>query len=269
MAETKTNIGLNVSLPQSLDTIIENVLGPTSETLGQDLNTLYKKGTDKIFRKSMQKIDNPTDNKTANLRVARDVFFNGAFTDSDITAEYFGGILASSRTKDGKDDSGIFYLDIVKSLSSEQLKTHYIVYNMFHQLLQTEPPHRDFGMANNAELSNFKIFVPSFDLVTKNFNELGYLLFGLHSKKLIENFHSHNIKLKNNKILPIIEINPTTLGVQLFSVAYNKFDSWEEFSTIEFKDWEDIRIPKNFSSNKDILLKKLKIPEDQIVNESN
>ena len=47
------------------------------------------------------------DGKQANLGVSRDVLWNGAFSTESICAEYFGGILASSRSEDGKDDSAI------------------------------------------------------------------------------------------------------------------------------------------------------------------
>jgi len=50
---------------------------------------------------------NLEDGKAANLRVTRDVIWNGAVTDDEVCAEYFGGILAASRTEDGKDDSAI------------------------------------------------------------------------------------------------------------------------------------------------------------------
>ena len=34
----------NLIIPKSIDTIIENVLGPTSKEIGQDIRNLYKKG---------------------------------------------------------------------------------------------------------------------------------------------------------------------------------------------------------------------------------
>jgi hypothetical protein len=66
--------------------------------------------------------------------VARDVLWNGALTNDEVCAEYFGGILASSRSEDGSDDGVIYYVDVIKSLSSKQLKLHYVIYNSFNKL---------------------------------------------------------------------------------------------------------------------------------------
>ncbi len=114
--------------------IANKLLGKTAETISDDIANLYKVGRDKIFATAVRKTANMNDGKIANLRVARDVFFNGSFTDEAICAEYFGGILASSRSVDGKDDIGVFYTDIIKSLSSSQLKLHYIIYHSLNKL---------------------------------------------------------------------------------------------------------------------------------------
>lgn len=106
----------------------EKILGKTFVTIGTDLAKLYEKGRDKIIEKATKKITNIDDGKSANLRVSRDVFWNGSFTDESICAEYFGGILASSRSMNGEDDLGIYYVDLIKSLSSSQLKLHYLLY---------------------------------------------------------------------------------------------------------------------------------------------
>jgi len=110
----------------------KKLLGKTFDIISEDIATLYTKGRDTIIKKSTEKIPNINDGKSSNLRVTRDVFWNGSFTEEAVCAEYFGGILASSRSKGGKDDTGVYYVNLIKSLSSNQLKLHYLIYLSFN-----------------------------------------------------------------------------------------------------------------------------------------
>src|SRR5688572_11934981 len=85
---------------------LKKVLGPVLAELGDDARNLYKLGRDKLVQAALRKLKNPDSGERANLRVAKDVLWNGSFTDEQICAEYFGGILAASRSADGKDDTG-------------------------------------------------------------------------------------------------------------------------------------------------------------------
>jgi hypothetical protein len=96
---------------------LQKVFGPALTEMGEDLKKLYAKGRDKLISAAFWKVRNPDDGKQANIRVTRDVLWNGAFTEDEVCAEYFGGILASSRSEDGKDDDAIQFVDAIKSLS--------------------------------------------------------------------------------------------------------------------------------------------------------
>jgi hypothetical protein len=256
---------LNIKIPDSIDETIKNVTGPTSKQVGYDLKKVYEYGRNNIFKKAWKKIENPNDGKVSNLRVTRDILWNGSYSEEDITAEYFGGVLASSRSKSGKDDSSIFYVDIIKSLSSDQLKTHYLIYTMLHKLFDKEPPRRNFTMGNNAELSLYKIYVPWKQLDPKEEVDLGHVLFGLKSKNLIGDFKSDPIQLTDGSKVPILEMSPTTLGIQLYCIAHNKYDSWYNFPNLNFEKWEGLELPKYFNSKKDLLLKNIGISKDKII----
>src|SRR5262249_26299714 len=94
---------------------LQKVLGPTLDLIGADLSKLYAAGRDRIVRAAAKKTENLDDGASANLRIAADVFRSGAFADSDVCAEYFGGILAASRGESGGRDDGMFYLELIKS----------------------------------------------------------------------------------------------------------------------------------------------------------
>jgi len=248
----------NLIIPKSIDTIIENVLGPTSKEIGQDLQTLYKKGRELILRKAFQKLKDPNDRKKANLRVARDVFWNGSFTDEAICAEYFGGILAASRSDDGKNDFGIFYVDIIKSMSSGQLRMHYIIYRMLNKELITNEQKKTLNPGQETELQNEKLFFPLLEIIEQFKNEdMGTILHGLHAKNLIGYFQTQRYKLDDGKEMPYLEVEPTSLGVQLFAIANNMFENWRNFSAVDFGDFDEVKLPKFYAQSLDSLLEKM------------
>ena len=67
----------------------KRAFGPVLSEIGEDLKKIYAIGRDKILAAGYKKIRNPEDGKKANLRVTRDIFWNGAFTDEEICAELF------------------------------------------------------------------------------------------------------------------------------------------------------------------------------------
>ncbi len=248
----------NLIVPKSIDTIIENVLGPTSKEIGQDMQSLYKKGRDLILRKGFQKLKNPNDGKIANLRVARDVFWNGSFTDEAICAEYFGGILAASRSEDGKNDSGVFFVDIIKSMSSGQLKMHYIIYRTLNKELLLNDQKKSLNPGQETELHSEELFFPLLGIIEQSNNEdIGVILHGLHAKNLIGNFQTENHKLEDGKEIPYLKVQPKALGIQLFAIANNMFDDWRRFSIVDFGDFEEVVLPKFYAQSLDSLLEKI------------
>lgn len=240
--------------------IANKLLGKTAEAISQDIATFYEIGRDRLISAAARKISNINDGKVANLRVARDVFFNGSFTDEAICAEYFGGILASSRSADGKDDSGVFYTDIIKSLSSSQLKLHYITYRSFNKLwleMPEDKPRPNAGMG--TETSKYDIWFSTIELKKLGI-DVEKDLIALHSKGLIGNdYESLGHKLEDDKEVPYTKVGPTTLGIQLYAVAHNKLSVWRQLPHEDFGDFPDIKTPEFFAFSIDEFLRKAKL----------
>jgi len=240
--------------------IANKLLGKTAETISDDLANLYKAGRDKIVSVAVRKTPNMEDGKIANLRVARDVFFNGSFTDEAICAEYFGGILASSRSIDGKDDIGVFYTDIIKSLSSSQLKLHYIIYNSLNKLWLEMPEEKTRPNAGmGTETGQYNIWFSTIELQNLGVDvEKG--LIALHSKELIRsNYEALGHKLEDSKEVSYTKVGPTTLGIQLYAVAHNKLPIWRSLPLVDFGVFPDIKTPYFFAFSIDDFLKKGKL----------
>ncbi len=231
------------------------LLGPTAEIIGQDLKKLYEKGIDKIVANAIKKTKNIDSNDRTNLRVTRDVLWNGSFTDESICAEYFGGVLASSRSEDGKDDFGVFYVNIIKSLSSSQLKVHYAIYRALNKILVTNEEKKTLNPGQGRELQKEKLFFAPAGIV-EEYLDMGPIFFGLNSMDLISapRVDNHETELGN---IVYVGVTPTALGVQLFAIANNMLSDWLKFSTVDFGGFEDAILPKYYSQSLDGLSEKI------------
>lgn len=228
----------NVKISIPGEWALEKTLGPTLEAIGVDLVSLYsssKIGVSKIALAAKNKLINNEPNKQkTNLRVTRDVFWNGAFSEEDICAEYFGGVLAGSRSLDGKNDTGIFYLDLIKSLSSSQLKLHYYIYSSLNLILVNNTSYKSLNVASDVEIKAKSIFFVTQDLINCGIN-FEVDLVALNNKDLISNFEYSNMIHPDKHHLT--KITPTTLGVQLFAVAANMLPNYRDFSKQQFKNF--------------------------------
>ena len=93
MEEDPKKVEVQVSAPG--EWMLQKVFGPVLGLVGEDLQRVYAAGRDAILANAYKKVEDPGDGKQANLPVTRDVLWNGSFADSEICAEYFGGIMAS------------------------------------------------------------------------------------------------------------------------------------------------------------------------------
>ncbi len=110
-------------------------MGPILDTIGHDFQTPYESGRDKLINRAAEKMSDLNDGKRANLRMARDILWNGAFSESEVCVEYYAGLLSASRSTDGLDDEADPFVDAVKSLASRQPKLHYKIYRSLERIL--------------------------------------------------------------------------------------------------------------------------------------
>ncbi len=236
------NQGKSISLPG--EWALKKAFGPVLEELGDDLRQLYAVGRDKIIIAGYKKIRNTADGKTANLRVTRDVFWNGAFTDDEVCAEYFGGVFASSRSNDGKDDSAIQFVDTIKSMSSKQLRLHYFIYYCLNKNFFKK--RESVNVAQGSDIQSRNIFLAHGELdnlgikIDTDFNVL-FRLGLIHEYKL----DRHAV---GQRILHYASARPTTYGVLLYAAAHNRLEDWRSFDQQEFGEFDYLNPPKFFAS---------------------
>jgi len=247
-------------------TAAHKVLGPTYKEIGEGFKNLWK-GKKLILDKASQKCNIESEGRT-NLRVTRDVFWNGSFSEDELSAEYFGGILASSRSIDGKDDSSIYYLDLIKSLSSKQIHLHYIIYNLLRkEILKYEEFFIDLKIESPDSLKEFSLYlnlneltsigdiiIPDFwaleekGLITfdDSIMHLNYISEAYETDVKGETFYddSDNSKIKMVKATP--------LGIMLFMQAYNLLNDYLKYvdPKCKIKDFKNIKLPKHIKSTR-------------------
>jgi hypothetical protein len=115
-----------------LKELIGRVLGPTADFLGHELETFIKyrfKNLKQILEAADRK-RRPGSNTSQGVhpRIARDALENGTLSSDALWADYFGGVLASSSSKDASDDRGAVYTALIGRLSRFDLRLHCVLY---------------------------------------------------------------------------------------------------------------------------------------------
>lgn len=114
--------------------LINKLFGPTAEYFGDGMRKLVECGNKNMARivqsaitRLGSKLESPG---TVPSRVLKEVMIEGAFIEDELTLEYFGGVLASSRSESGRDDRAVSMLSLLKRLSSYQVRAHYVIYRV-------------------------------------------------------------------------------------------------------------------------------------------
>lgn len=231
--------------------VAQKLFGKTLDEMGDDLNKAYKSNRDKLLAKAARKVTNPDDGAIPNLRVARDVVWNGAVTDDEVCAEYFGGLLASSRSADGKDDSALIYVDCIKALSAKQLHLHYIIYSTLQEIILSSGTPINPGL--DREITAQAVWLPLNSLTAMGLRP-DIDLNVLHRQGLL-NAYTTDVRVNGAKALPYMKAQPTTFGVLLFAAAMNLLLSWNQFGRVRFPASADIPLPPVYTASLEELAK--------------
>jgi len=254
MSEGETKIAL--SLPG--EWALQKAFGPALSEFGEDLKKLYAKGRDKLLSVAYRKIHDHGDGKQANLRVIRDVLWNGAFTDDEVCAEYFGGILAASRSDDGKDDGAIQFVGVIKSLSAKQLRLHYIIYNCLNKLLVAAGTPVNVGSGDKVHAKQVWFATQELrrELKLRIETDLNILL----RHGVLTRYRTDAHTLSDKTVIPYTSVAPNTFGILLYAAAHNRLDEWRTFDQKDFGNFPDVPLPTLYAPTLEDLLKKGGVP---------
>lgn len=242
--------------------LLSKLLGPTAEYLGEKNKGLVEKcdiNLDNIFKKANEKLgDKINEPGVVSPRVLKHVIDEGRFCEDDAVAEYFAGILASSRSEDIKDDRGIRLVSILKSMSSYQVRVHFYAYYLFAKIFHKR---KNISVGVPSDCQKLETFVPIYNLrkVINLQNEedmandkLTHALSGLQNEGLIHDSVTLATKELLKKDFPNIEsagaiIAPTLSGAELFMWINGIRNNGINLLRTDFK----INIPDNLNCDID------------------
>ena len=158
--EPVTTIGIGAVAAYLAKDGIGKLLGPTADYLGEGLRDLTRRRGEsigRIFSNASTKLGSQLDEPgQVPPRVLKTVLNEGSYCEDPVALEYFGGVLASSRTERGRDDRGARVAKVVDNLSTYQLRTHYLIYSSIANLFATSG--RRFG--TDQDRTQMQIFLP-------------------------------------------------------------------------------------------------------------
>ncbi|HEV7644949.1 MAG TPA: hypothetical protein VGO50_13475 [Pyrinomonadaceae bacterium] len=240
--------------------LLAKLLGPTSEYLGDELKTSTQKrlkNLNRVFEKFQKSLGTKIEDSAAvPPRVLKGILNEGFFCDDELMADYFGGVLASSRTGTSRDDRGVSFIALISRLTTYQIRSHFVFYQTFKTFFNNRT---DCYLTQSSIRSTLGLYIPfesfkqSLDLVDgEDFHQLlPHIMFGLGREELFERFrYGTNEETKRLGGEGII-FHPSVLGTELFLWAHGKGDlSVNKFLDAETEIPNDtgIEIPNDVKS---------------------
>lgn len=241
--------------------LVEKILGPTAEYLGEGLKEFTEKSINnikRIFVNAKEKLGDRIDQPgRVSPKVLKGILQEGSFCEDELSAEYFGGVLASSKSNIIRDDRGAAFIALLSRLTTYQIRSHFIFYHVIKQLFNGENLKPNFPEDRIAMETFISIneYIEGMEFSEKeNQGEIFvHVMNGLEREFLIEPiFHSGPARRltefwKDVKE-PGIIFTPSAYGVELFMWGYgygavhiSKFLN----TNIKFPLEAKISIPKN------------------------
>lgn len=178
--------------------LVEKILGPTADYLGDGIKEWTQKGVQnigRIFKNAGKKLGDKIENPgKVPPRVLKGILSEGYFCEDELGAEYFGGVLASSRTSINRDDRGNTMVSMISRMSTYQLRAHYIFYTIAGKLFESS----NYNIGLEEVRRELQIFIPWQDFISAmefSKNEQKAVIFrhimdGLEKEMLIANYET-------------------------------------------------------------------------------
>jgi len=238
MPEPITTIGLGAIAAYLGKDGLQKLLGPTADYLGGGLKDFTQKRIENvgnIFKRADEKLGSRRDEPgVIPPKILKTIMNDASFNDDALAVEYFGGVLASSRTQLGRDDRGARMAKLVDSLSTYQLRTHFLVYSTIRNIFKNLG--YNFNIDDRKKMTILLPYQGFFESMEFGGEEalkiealLRHIFFGLVQDGLIEDNFVYADAPHLQKIYPKcttagIVCEPSALGAELFLWALGEGD---------------------------------------------
>ena len=218
--------------------VVAKLLGPTAEYLGEGLRDLTQRrvaSIGRMFSNASKKLGGRIEQSgEIPPTVLRTVLNEASYREDQLSVEYVGGVLASSRTEHGRDDRGSRMIKVVDGLTSYQMRTHYLIYASLSRLFSGLGKR----FATTQDRAQMRIFLPAKEYVdAMNFTSdewlnpqmLHHIWHGLSSDHLIEGEWRFGDAKSLASLFPGAHrdgfiCTPSALGAELFLWAFGRSD---------------------------------------------
>ena len=214
--------------------VVEKILGPTADYVGNQLKEWTEKkvnNTSNIFKNAEKKLGAKIEQEgRVPPKVLKGILEEGSWCEEELQVEYFGGVLASSRSGVSRDDRGAYFVSLITRLSSYQLRTHYLIY----QAVKNHFDGQDMNVGDSSDRGKMELYIP-YDTYAKamdftdeeigNFHVLmQHSIWGLDKEGLIATFQYGSADYLKQRYKSVkgagIIVQPSNLGIELFMWAY-------------------------------------------------
>ncbi|HHT9159931.1 MAG TPA: hypothetical protein ACFYEH_08710 [Candidatus Brocadiaceae bacterium] len=248
--------------------VVEKILGPTADYIGGQLKEWTErkvKNTANISKNAEKKLGDKI-NKDGKVppKVLKGILEEGAWCEEELQVEYFGGVLASSRSGVSRDDRGAYFVSLISRLSTYQLRSHYLVYQSIKKTFDGQ----SMNIGEGEDRTKMELFIPFSTYIqamdftqeeSKNIqNIIIHSIWGLNKEDLIDRIQYGTLeyiqkRYKDAKV-PGIILEPTILGVELFMWAYgqgqrNNNDFF--LHEMQFNNDQNIKISETIQTKKE------------------
>ena len=219
--------------------MLRRVLGPSASYLGEQVASWVKQrhtNLKKIFESADRKLVGRGDvHGSVPPRVLKRILDDGSYCDDPLMAEYYGGVLASSKSGISRDDTGAVHLATIEQLSVYQIRAHYIIYSIVKELFDGTGA----KVSTDSQLARLEIYIPwptwetALAITTDEEERLNlitdHIIFGLKKemligKTIIYGEKEHLLKYYSGAPGDGVLVGVSVWGTQLFLWANGRSD---------------------------------------------
>jgi hypothetical protein len=151
-------------------------------------------------------------------KVLKGIIFEGSFCDDPISQEYYGGVLASSKSEDFIVDRGASVISTINNLSTYQLTAHYLFYGIIwldlDKKIKSIKDIQDPCFIENDQL--IRTFNMPHSETDKDQAILDHIVYGLEEQNLIKGIDEVNRSRGLDAKWGQYHFLPTAKGIELF-----------------------------------------------------
>lgn len=237
-------------------TLAAKVLGPTADYIGSGLSSWAEKRVSNlraVFSNAEAKLGVRLEVAGAvSPRVLKEMLQEASYSEDPVGVEYFGGILASSRTEDGTDDRGAALAKLVAGLSTYVIRSHFVLYAALVGAYDGESVTRSEALGERRIWIDRKEFLAAIGLIDDEDSVQlvesvsAHIFFSLHQFDLLGR-SNWNEKLEDDGPLGVT-VAPSASGAELFLWALGEGHSMSFASLFGVQDliplFDSVVVPK-------------------------